>query len=96
MPFPTIERLHIFKSEISRPQKRDLTDVFFFKVGNYESRTGPQNPYIEITTKRRTQGIISQTLLSVGKKDLRGFLCVCPGGRDARNSYGIYFRTHSK
>jgi hypothetical protein len=41
-------------------------------------------------------GIISQTLLSVDRKDPRGFLCVCPGGRDARHSYGIFFRTHSK
>ena len=76
--------------------KRDLTDV-----GNYVSSTGPQNRYIEITTKPRTQGIISQTLLgggllSVGRKDPRGFLCVCPEGKDARNSHGISFRTHSK
>ena len=90
MPFPTIKRLQNLP-------KRDLTDV-----GNYVSSTAPQNRYIEMTTKPRTQGIISQTLLggggllSVGRKDPRGFLCVCPEGKDARNSHGISFRTHSK
>jgi hypothetical protein len=34
--------------------------------------------------------------LSVGRKNPRGFLCVCPERRDAINSYGISFRTHSK
>ena len=46
--------------------KRHLTDVFFSKVGNYVSTTEPQDRYIEITTKPRTQGIISQTLLRGG------------------------------
>jgi hypothetical protein len=44
----------------------------------------------------RTQGVISQTLLSVGRKDPRVFLCVCVQGRDARNSYGISFHSHGK
>ena len=84
------------------PPKATSHGCFFSKVGNYVSSTEPQNRYIQITTKPRTQGIISQTLLgggglhSVGRKDPRGFLCVCPEGRDARNSYGISFRTHSK
>ena len=48
------------------PPKRHLTDVFFPKVGNYVSSTEPQNRYIEITTKPRTQGIISPNLLGGG------------------------------
>ena len=70
MPFPTIKRLQNLP-------KRDLTDV-----GNYVSSTGPQNRYIELTTKPRTQGIISQTLLGGGGylalagKTL-GVSCVC-------------------
>ena len=58
--------------------KRDLTDV-----GNYVSSTGPQNRYIEITTKPRTQGIISQTLFGGGGGYLAwagktlGVSCVC-------------------
>ena len=68
MPFPTIKRLQNLP-------KRDLTD-------NYVSSTGPQNRYIELTTKPPTQGIISQTLLGGGGylalagKTL-GVSCVC-------------------
>ena len=45
------------------------------------SRTGPHNPYFEISAQPRTQAIISQTPLSVGRKDPRALLCVCPGER---------------
>jgi hypothetical protein len=37
----------------------EISQMFFSKVGNYVSSTGPQTRYIEITTKPRTQGIIS-------------------------------------
>jgi hypothetical protein len=40
----------------------------------------PRIPILNINlTKPRTQGIISQTLLSVGRKDPRAFLCVSRG-----------------
>ena len=71
MPFPTIKR-------VQNLPKRDLTDV-----GNYVSSTGPQNRYIELTTKPPTQGIISQTLLGGGGGYLAlagktlGVSCVC-------------------
>jgi hypothetical protein len=43
--------------------KSEISQMFFSKVGNYVFSTGPQNRYIEITTKPPTQGVISQTLL---------------------------------
>ena len=72
--------------------KRDLTDV-----GNYVSSTGPQNRYIEITTKPRTQGIIYQTLLGGGGylacagKTL-GVSCVCVSGgeRCKKQSWNLF------
>jgi hypothetical protein len=48
------------------PPKVTSHGYFFSKVRNYVSSTEPQNRYIEITTKPRTQGIISQTLLGGG------------------------------
>jgi hypothetical protein len=49
---PPKARSHAPKSEISRM-------FFFSKLATMYLGQGPQNPYIEITTKRRTQGIIS-------------------------------------
>ena len=50
--------------------RREMRRKFYFiSLFLRASRTGPQNPYIVISTKPHTQGIISQTLLSVGRKD---------------------------
>jgi hypothetical protein len=48
------------------PPKATSHGCFFSKVGNYVSSKEPQDRYIEITTKPRTQGIIYQTLLGGG------------------------------
>ena len=50
------------------------------KCSRGKSKTGPQSPYIEkLLTQPRTQGIISQTLLSVDRKDPRASWYVSRG-----------------
>ena len=95
-----VGKFHNFLKEISVKIRRKKRIFSFFKVHNFykkcrkcspgASRTGPQNPYIEISTQPRTQGIISQTPLGVGRKDPRAFLCACPGERCKKQLWNLF------